>query len=55
MKDKSLIRVQNAKLPKEDDFTRMKRNLEREEESASYCCEAASMIPAEKLPPEDAY
>lgn len=33
----------------------MRRRLWEKDESASYCCEAAGTLSAEKLPSEDAY
>lgn len=41
-------------VPKEDAF-KMKRELRKKDQSASYCCEAADALLAENLPPEDAY
>lgn len=40
-------------MTKED--TNMKHILEDEDGSASYCCEAAGTLSAEKLPLEDAF
>lgn len=37
------------------DVLRMKRNLGKNNESASYCCKSANTFSAEKLPSEDAY
>jgi hypothetical protein len=34
---------------------RLRRNLNRETESASYCCEAAFTVSAEELPSEEAF
>jgi hypothetical protein len=46
--------VKVDQLLKEDAF-KMKRQLGKKDQSASYCCEAADTLLAEHLPPEDAY
>lgn len=43
-----------AQLP-ERPALEMRRRLWEKDESASYCCEAAGTLSAEKLPPENAF